>query len=186
MNIQKTQKIEKFVAASNGEVLGSAMLALPVCIQASEIMPLLERHGFAEIDPGKWYPQQNILSLYRDILEGRSNVTDNLVSIGIKSVETMAFPPELTVDTMLDAMATSYATVHRNIQPGEGTWIKKIGDGHFLAIINTPYPDDIFYGYYWGLMKQYTPSTMRFRVALAPDDAEMAGTVYDIQWGANL
>jgi hypothetical protein len=187
MAVAKYQKIEKFVAAPNGEVLGAAMLALPTCIAADEIMPLLQRHGFADIDPGKWYPQQNILSLYRDILEGRSNVTDNLVSIGIKSVETMQFPPEVdNINAMLDAMAYSYPMVHRNTQPGEGTTIVRLGEGHCQIVINTPYPDDVFYGYYWGLMKKYTPSTQRYRVALTNERPDLPGTVYDVQWGANL
>jgi len=65
--IQKMEKIQKFEASPDGEVLGVAMLALPTCIKASEILPLLERHGFANVDPNKWYTQQNIINLYKDI-----------------------------------------------------------------------------------------------------------------------
>ena len=85
MAIQKAQKIAKFSAAPNAEVLGVAMLALPVCLKADEIMPLLKKHGFADIDAEKWYPQQSIVNLYRDIEEGRSNVSESLVAIGINS-----------------------------------------------------------------------------------------------------
>lgn len=186
--VQKVQKIQKFVTAANGEVLGASMLALPACLKANEIMPLLQRHGLAEIDPQKWYPQQGILNLYRDIEEGRSNVSENLVSIGIKSVETMGFPPEVnTMQSMIMAMAGSYDQVHRNIQPGEGTWGRLVGENHAQAILNTPYPDDVFYGYYWGLMKKYTPAGMRFRIAMAENnDPELPGTLYDITWGTNV
>jgi len=187
MAVQKLQKIEKFAASSTGEVLGLSLLALPACLHASQIMPLLERHGFGQIDPNKWYPQQNILMMYKDILEGRSNVSESLVSIGIKSVDTMQFPPEVnTVEAVLEAMATSYQMVHRNLQPGEYTTLVKVAAQHYQMILNMPYPDDIFYGYYWGIMKKYTPKGMQFRVAQAAEKPDMPGTVYDIQWGVNL
>jgi len=183
--IQKAQKIEKFSAAPGAEVLGASLLALPICLKADEIMPLLKKHGFAEIDPEAWYPQQNIVNLYREIEEGLTNLSENLVSIGIKSVETMGFPPEInTMESVIATMAASYSTVHRNLRPEEGTWGKILGEGHAQAIINTPYPKDIFYGYYWGLMKKYTPEGTHFRVAeIENDDPEHAGTVYDIKWG---
>jgi hypothetical protein len=188
VSIQKAQKIEKFSAAPEAEVLGASMLALPVCLKADEIMPLLEKHGFATIEPETWYPQQNIVNLYRDIEEGRTNLSENLVSIGIKSVETMQFPPEInTMESVIETMVASYSMVHRNLQPGEGTWGRFLGDGHARAIINSPYPKDVFYGYFWGLMKKYKPEGARFRVAkVENNDPEYPGTVYDITWGVSI
>ena len=164
------------------------MLALPVCLKADEIMPLLKKHGFADINAEQWYPQQSIVNLYRDIEEGRSNVSESLVAIGIKSVETMQFPPEVnTMQAVIAAMSASYSLVHRNMRPDEGTWGRFLSDGHAQAIINTPYPTDVFYGYYWGLMKKYKPAGANFRVAeVENNDHEYPGTVYDIRWGANI
>jgi hypothetical protein len=188
MAIQRLEKIMPNDPAANGEALGASLLALPACLKANEIMPLLERHGFASIDPQKWYPQQAILAMYRDIEEGRSNVSENLVSIGIKSVETMAFPPEIqAMRDMLNTMASSYSMVHRNMLPGEGTFCKFIDDTHVQTTVNTPYPPDIFYGYYWGLMKKYVPEGMNFRIAEVENtDPEVPGTVYDIRWGKDI
>jgi hypothetical protein len=185
MAVQKFREIQKFDSAAQGEVLGYSLAALPACIKATEIQPLLERHGFANIQPDKWYPQQDIINLYRDIEEGRSNVSENLVSIGIKSVETMQFPPEInTMQSVLQAMISSYDTVHRNALPGEGTWLKALGDQHVQVIVNTPYPTDIFYGYYWGLMSKYVPAGMDFTITPQENhDPEMPGTLYDIVWG---
>jgi hypothetical protein len=184
MAIQQLKKIEKFEISDNGEVLGMAMLALPACLKASEIMPLLERHGFANIDPNKWYSQHDIINMYKDIEEGRSNVSENLVSIGIKSVETMQFPPEVnTMTSMIMAMASSYHMVHRNTLPGEGTQVKFLAENHAHIVINTPYPTDIFYGYYWGLMKKYVPEGMTFRIAPIENPyLDMPGTLYDASW----
>jgi hypothetical protein len=188
MAIQKVVKIEKFVAAPGGEVLGASMAALPVALKSTEIMPLLERHGFAHIDPEKWYPQQSVLNLYKDIDQGRSNVSDNLVAIGIKSVGVMSFPPEInTMEAVLTAMTGSYAPFHRNIWPGEGTWGKFLGQGHAQITVNVPYPDDVFYGYFWGVAKHYTPNGMRFRIAIVENtDIDMPGTIYDVRWGTDL
>jgi hypothetical protein len=183
--IQNVERIQKFETSPNGEVLGVAMLSLPACLKADEIMPLLERHGFAHIDPTKWYSQRDIIEMYKDIEQGRTNVSENLVSIGIKSVETMQFPPEVnTMQSVIMAMAGSYHQVHRNTLPGEGTQVKFLSDNHVHIILNTPYPEDIFYGYYWGLLKKYVPTGMSFRINQAENPyQDTPGIVYDVTWG---
>jgi hypothetical protein len=187
VNIEKQNKIEKFVASPETEVLGASLLALPVCLKADEILPVLAKHGFANIDPDKWYPQQNILQLYRDIVEGRTNVSENMVSIGIKSVDTMPFPQEVnTIEAALQMVISSYTPVHRNIQPGEGGVLMKISDNHYQILLNVPYPDDIFYGYYWGILKKYTPHEMRFRLAMEEPKGGEPGVLFDIRWGTDI
>jgi hypothetical protein len=183
--IQNVARIQKFEISLDGEVLGAAMLGLPACLKADEIMPLLERHGFAQIDPYKWYLQRNIINLYRDIEEGRSNVSENLVSIGIKSIETTQFPPDATtLKSGIMVIVGSYAQVHRNILPGEGTQVKFLSENHVHFIVNTPYPEDVFYGGYWGLLKKYVPQGTSFRIVQAENPyPDMPGIVYDATWG---
>lgn len=190
MDTPKIVKVEKFVAAPNGEVLGISMLSLPVCIGADEIMPIFERHGIAQIDPDRWYSQQIILNVYKDIVEGRTNVSDNLVSIGVKSTETMALPPEInSVEAVLGTLSGSYSIYHRNTWPGEGTEVRYLGEGHAQSILNVPYPNDIFYGYYWGLMRRYVPKGMKFRITYLDSKdvpSDISGTVCDFRWGHDL
>lgn len=187
MSIQKDPTIKKLIASPEAQVLGASMLSLPTCLAAEEIVPVLERHGFGNIDPNGWYPQQNVLKIYDDILEKRTNVSENLVSIGIKSVETMTFPPEInTIEAILTAMATSYGMFHRNIPSYEGTTLFKIGEDHYQMVLNSPYPDDIFYGYYWGVMNKHTPKDIKFRVAMGEPREDTPGSVFEIQWGTTI
>jgi hypothetical protein len=187
MATQPVISVKKFTAAPGAEVLGAAMLSLPQCLNADEIMPLFAKRGIAEVDAQKWYPQQVILDIYKDIVEGRSNVSENLVSIGVKSADTMLFPPEInSVETVVSALAGSYTAFHRNVWPDEGTIVRFLGEGHAQAILNIPYPDDIFYGYFWALLKKYTPKGKKFRLSYVDPIPELPGTVCDFRWGMDV
>lgn len=86
----------KYISSSpNAELLGAALLALVQNINAEEIKPLLARHGLDNIDLMQWYSEQKVLDLLKAIEEGTANVTENLVAIGMKAIETIPFPPEI-------------------------------------------------------------------------------------------
>ena len=187
MAVEKFVAVQKFVAAPGAEVLGTSMLALPQCLKADEIMPLFAHHGISAIDPDKWYPQQIILNVYKDIVEGRSNVSENLVAIGVKSSDTMQFPPTVnSAEAAISMLASTYPLFHRHIWPGEGTAVRLLAEGHAQAILNIPYPDDVFYGYFWALLKKYTPQQMKFKLTYGSPLPDTPGTVCDFRWGTTI
>src|SRR5690348_13267829 len=103
------------------EVLGQMTLPNIQNINRDEIEPLIKKHGLEDLRPDRLYRLQTILDFYRDIAEGKSNVTENLVAIGMKGAEVGPLPPEInSLDAWLNMLPFFVPTVQRNIAEGEG------------------------------------------------------------------
>lgn len=180
---------QKLVASRPDSLtLGQLALGNIQNIVRDEIEPLLKKYGLEDIQPDQWYPVQNILDLYREISEGNTNVTQNLVAIGKKGAEVGPLPPEInSLDAWLDILPFYYPQVIRNMVDGEGFKVHRIGEHHVHIIDNTPYPEDLMYGYFWGLVARLKPRQNIFVVCVVdnPHPTEEPGTVFEVKWSAS-
>jgi len=179
-------KAVPFVAgAPNAEVIGQTVMAFAENFQADEIAPLLPKHGFATIDPDKWYLHQQWMDVLKE-LSTLPNATSNFVAFGRSVVEKAILPPEM--DSIPKALNALHAIHHlnlRNVPEEEGYRIKVLGDTHYLVYHNTPNPDDGIYGFIWGMCARFKKPDEIFSVHVVenPNPDEEPGTIFDVTWG---
>ena len=184
--ITKRYAAQEYVASSpDAEILGAVLLSFVQNVKADELMPFLKKYGLDEMDPNKWYPQQLILDFYKGMADNTINMSENMVAIGIKSVETVPQNPD--AKTLEQAILTSNATnkvILRNVPEDEGFAIAESRPGYLLVIDNTPYPADAMYGYFWGLARRYKTPGGGFRVVRVdnPKPDQFPGRAFEITW----
>ncbi|MBE2269696.1 MAG: hypothetical protein IAE80_15780 [Anaerolinea sp.] len=175
-----------YVAGSpDALVVGQIVQAFVDNLESSVIAPLLPKHGFASIDPDRWYPHQN----WMDVLHDLSKLPDHssaFVAFGKQAVANAVMPPE--IDTIPKALNSLHAIHHlnlRNIPEDEGYVVKRISEQHYHVYQNTPNPDDAIYGFIWGMVARFRKPGEPFTVEIIPNPnpEEIPGTLYDVQWG---
>jgi len=175
--------MKKLIAqSSKSEISGNLVLAFTQSIKREEIQPILELYNLEPTDPDAWYPQQDLLNVFRDIQSGKSNVTENLVAIGIKGAETATYPPEInSIETALGALPIIHELNHRNIPNIAHEYkVKVVGDHHIQVTNSSPYPNDTLYGFIWGIVKQFKPADGTFEIRIV--DAKEEDAIYNIKW----
>lgn len=149
--------VELYQAASpEVEASGASILSVTQGM-ASNLKPLLAKHGLDDIKPDEWYPQQQWLDFFRDLAGSQGSMVD-LVSIGMKIPETANFPPEIdSVESALRMLNGAYHMNNRN-DPVENRWeYKKVNENEYLITCRTPVPRDFEYGVVFGLVKRFCP-----------------------------
>lgn len=176
-----------FVAGSpQAEVVGQTMLSFADNLEAEVIKPILESHGFSEIEAEKWYPHQtwmDILKEMQDTLGGGSSMA--FVAFGKQVVRNAILPPEMkTIPDALNALHAIHHANLRNIPEDEGYSLEVVDDNHYIVYHNTPNPDDAIYGFLWGLAARFKQPHEKFSVKQienpAPDKARSA---FEVKWG---
>ncbi len=147
----------------NVEIIGRNVLGFIKSANRDNILPILEKHDLAEIDPEKWYPLQNFLDVLSDLSEQGDAMFD-FVSIGIKNAETVVFPPEfegLSFDETLALTSEMSKTLHRNGDAGYIT-VEKVSEKRVKYTLKMPYPDDYVYGELYGMARRFLPPGTHF------------------------
>lgn len=155
----------------DSEVYGAAMLAFVISINYTNFHTILEKYDVVHIEPEKWYPQQLWLDIFSDI-SSQPGASANLVSIGMKIVDTAPMPPEVQAlpfkDIMLGFNQGSYLANNRGKDIG-GIETQILSDQHILMIDKTPYPDDFVYGAYYAMARRFLPKGTKFTVKYEDD-----------------
>lgn len=153
-----------------------------------EYEAVLNEYGVEKIEPEGWYPRQIYLDIFKR-LSTKPNASTNMVSAGVRIIETIQLPPELQVNSMLEALEllnTVYQLDQRNVPADDiGYKITQEGPKHLRVIDYSPYPHDVNYGYIYGLVKRFSPKGIRpiiERNFLDANDPNGDGAVYDITW----
>jgi hypothetical protein len=172
------------------EVVGRSILGFVQCTQYDEIAPYLEKYGFAHVDPKSWYPMQTWLDVLTDIAAARTGMETmfDFVSIGMKLAEVVPLPAEYDKlpfnEALLATGAKGYQLNHRG-NAGEQS-VMLAGDKHIQVRIRCPYPDDMFYGFYYGLARRFMPRGSNFTVSYEDStrrhDQGGEVTVLNITW----
>ena len=178
---------QQFIASSpDQEVIGQIALGNTQNIRRDEIEPLLKKYGLQNIDPKHWYSHQKILDMYREIASGQTNVSENLVAIGMAGAKITPLPPEAnTLVAVIEFHTQFYQYIIRPVVEGEGVFVKRIDEQHYQIRLNSPYPNDLLYGYFWGLTNRFIPPSTVFSVHWTDNlnHATEPGVIIDVKWG---
>lgn len=186
-----SQTLSKYVAqvgiasSPNVQIVGSVLQALVQNAKVEELRPLLRKYGLETIELDKWYPQQLVLDFHMAVANSEVNAGENLVAIGMKAVDTMPFPETAkTIEDGVNVVDAMTRQIYRNLPDGEGLSIAARRPGYLLVIDNTPYPEDIIYGYLWALAKRFRPSGADFKVRVVEntDPETYPGKAFEITW----
>jgi hypothetical protein len=175
--------MRKLIApAPNAEVFGESVLGYVNCLQVDEIFPILSRHGLEKVDPQSWYPMQNLLDVLKEIQDEPQNVSESLVSIGMKILEIATVPPTInSIPSVLESFSVLYRMHHRNVT--DNGWLyESLGLNHIQITHTSAYPADVAYGLIWGGVKRFRPANAQFSVKRISIDEIEGNEVYEVTW----
>ena len=170
------------------EYLGQVLIDFENAAGAGKrIQHYFQKHGLDDVSPSEWYPAQMFLDVLSDMTEHDDAQMMDLVSIGLKQVETAVMPPEFARLPLLDilgSMDVAYRLNNRGTDIGE-IQCEVVDDHYVKMIFRVPQPDDIWYGVTYGYMRRFAPRDTYFTVEY--DEAERRDfgsetTVIHINW----
>lgn len=139
------------VFGPDAEVYGPAMLAFAQSINFGNFQDLLHQHGLAEVRD-EWYPQQMWLDVFNQV-----GSMEDLVSIGMKIIDTAVMPPqllEMPFEEFMQHFDENYRANNRGQDIG-GIECIVAGENHIIMVDKTPYPDEFVYGAYYSLARRF-------------------------------
>lgn len=149
----------QFVALNpQAKVLGVSMLPI-VEAMGPDVLPFLETHGFASIDPDAWYPLQDLLDVFRDLDEANFD----FVAVGMRIPDDARFPDHInSIETALAAIDEAYHMNHQN--EGGGWEMRVLAPNEIACISSSPYPSNMEYGIVYSLTRRFRPTGAKFTV----------------------
>lgn len=174
-----TYQAKLYQASSpNAEYMGGLVMAFAHNLRADAIQPILAKHGFENIDPTAWYPQQQVLNVFRDI-ESRFSF-EELVAIGMGTAELNPLPPQVnSIEMVVVAADAIYKSGCRNADPAEGMMVNKVGARHYEITYNIPLPPFAIYGVLYGLIRRVKSKNDDPRIHLTRRETP---AVMEVKW----
>jgi hypothetical protein len=169
------------------ELQGNSVQAFLTSLTHENYRHILEKHGLDQVDAQSWYRLQDVLNVLSEIADQSGGMMD-LVGIGMAAAEVSLIPPEaaeMPVSQFFKAYEQLYPTRFRNGDPG---WVSTeiVNERHVIVTSYVPFPDDLWYGLYYGLAKRLSPPGARFVVKYDSERPrrEQGGdsTVFHIIW----
>lgn len=173
---------------TNGaEVLGQSASAIFNNMRREEVLESLEKHGVANLKPDEWYPVDKFVDAMADWYNN-PNTTINLVSVGMAIIENAPMPSEVADMSPLEQLSLIsmiHDQSHRNGDAGKYVMVQ-VSDNHVKITSNTPYPDDMIYGYIYGICRRFlAPKGYRFMLRYDDVITQHDGhdcTVFHVTW----
>ncbi len=175
--------------APGAEVLGQAASAIFNHMLGDEVMDSLRKHGVDQLKPDEWYPVDKFIEVFADWFKNPENTSNQLVSVGMAIIHNAVLPPEMESAPLIDKLillGKLHDINHRGSgDPGRYV-IEQLGEKHLKYTTNTPYPDDMIYGYIYGVAKRFLPRGTHFTVSYDPDVPRQheggTHTVFHLRW----
>lgn len=172
------------------EVRGTVLSVLVENVRSDETLPLLEKYGFLQTDPQEWYPLQNWLNIFNEIVRQNGD-TSSFIAMGTATVNRAELPEGMAIPTLsqiLEGWNDFYQFSHQNgyLPPIETV---KLDSHHYQLVFSKDhiYPCDLAYGMVWGYCKEYlppkTPFTVKYDDYLNPRNSDAEEIIIDIKWG---
>jgi len=127
-----------------------------------------------------------VLNIYKEQIDIGLNTVENMVAIGMKTVDTLPFPPEVnTIPKAAEALAKMIQSAVRNAPEGCGYSSQVLSERHLIVLVNMPYPDEAAFGYLWAVANRFKPPYNLFSVRIVPNPFpdKHPGTAFQIKWG---
>jgi hypothetical protein len=176
--------MDRYICDPALELNGHSAAALIRSINRDNYMAVLKAHGLDHIESEQWYSMQAILDVLAEIGEQTSGIMD-LVSIGMAAGDgsilpaaVLALPPQ----KLLETYAAVFPSRHRGGDPG---WITvEHPDAATTRISsNTVYPDDLFYGLMYGLLRRVAKPNDEFVLHYGDQrDRGAPATIIVVEW----
>lgn len=182
--------MRKLTCPPGTETLGTILSGFADNIQAVETRPIMEKYGFGNIDPFKWYPVKMLLDALNELAKN-SNTMPNFVAIGMFIGENVPIPPEMENPTLEDVLMIwddLYQGLHRGGDVGS-IKIEKVSDTYFKTRQAGLYPDDMSYGVLYAYGRRFLPPGTHFTVFYDPEvpprdhGGDGDATYINIRWG---
>ena len=156
--------IDRFTAFDpNCEVGGFIIASYIESMWADDLVPLIREHGYEQARPDEWYNQQKWLNFLTEVYR-LPDGPNRMVSVGMKSGQSMPFPPEMTdFEAVMESIPLSMDMTHRNGAWGTVT-CERVATGHLRMTNHTSYSDESVYGAYYAFAKRFLPKGTDFTV----------------------
>jgi hypothetical protein len=143
-----------------GEILGACLQSTVLALGGSQVVlqQMMKVHGLTAIDPDKWYNLNMALSMFQTVGQQVGEAT--LQTIGIKMLDTAAWPPEVTdVRSMLLSMDAAYKLNFRG--PKIGDCVVTFDDDHSATMVLTSVtPCPLARGVVQAGIKRFAPNAL--------------------------
>jgi hypothetical protein len=169
------------------QILGSVIVDFQQAIDSDEFLPILRKHGLDIVAPDRWYAAQ----LWVDVLNEISTTPGammNFVSIGMRQMELVNWPPEFARMSLLEVMQSLdevYQQYYRGTDAGS-IRAEAVSPRHIKVTVRSFEPDDLWYGNLYQLCRQFAPLGSHFTLDYDPDEPrhEDGGdrTVFHMTW----
>jgi hypothetical protein len=179
--------LTQFTAIEDGtEVNGETVLAIvDGAVMKDKVHKMLEKHGISSPEPGRWYAQQALLDVFREIAE---NIGPRMLhAIGSRIPDNAKFPSGIaSVEEALEAIDIAFHMNHRNGDFGRYK-LQTVEEHHCQMICSTPYPCDFDRGIIQSMAMRHLPRTS---ILVYVEHAHNSGCrkngdakcVYDVTW----
>lgn len=181
--------MERYTCDPKLEVMGFVPLGFFGNLQEDTIRPILNDLGLniTQFQPDAWYPFQLVLDIL-DRFQQYGDTMFNYVAFGMRVAETAYLPPELSSEDFAQFLLNFeklYPQRYRNGNPGY-VHVQRLAERQIRLMFDVPYPDDTFYGLFYGYCLRLLPQGTPFSVAYDPDslrkDAGGQETTLLIEW----
>ena len=163
------------------------LLNMKNAINSERFADLFEKAGLGDKQPDEWIPFQTFLDILNE-LDAQGGAMLDFVAIGMNAISQAIFPPEFTAmpfETQIANLGLQYPYFNRGTNYG---YIKDnlVKEGHMQYHILTPFPDDWWYGIFYGGAKRFLPAHLRFKVYYDKEKSrfEHGGdeTIIHVEW----
>lgn len=149
-------------------------------LKGSKLDHLVGVYQLDKLDPNTFYPQQTVCDMQKQMSVDMGLFSGELVTIGIKSIDTIGFPPEVkTVEQAMDMLHQIYQMIHKNVPPEEGWIFKAVSENELKIFFNSPYEPFAAYGYIYGIANKFKPANKSATVHM---EEENDLTVYRVEF----
>jgi hypothetical protein len=178
-----------FSALSDDHQLrGALIIGYKTALNSEEFASFFEAHGLQVVDADRWYPAQQVLDVFNDMMEASHGFLD-FVSIGIAAVPNMRFPPTVDLhspESVLAALPTIPDMMVRSSRPGYAA-VEPVSAQCYRIKVRSTMPDDIIYGTLYALAKGFVADPTTIVLSYPPDakrrDYGDEYTNYELRWG---
>ncbi|MBN1679898.1 MAG: hypothetical protein JW966_06370 [Anaerolineae bacterium] len=164
--------MERYTCDPNLEVIGFVPLGFFGTLQEDTMRPILSNLGlnFSQFQPDTWYPLQLILDILYEFQQ-HDDTMYNYVAFGMRVAETINVPSEPSSETFAEFLVgfeKLYPERYRNGDPGY-VHVQRLAERKIKLTFDVPYPDDTFYGLFYGYCRRFLPQGTSFSVLYDPD-----------------
>ncbi len=152
------------------ELLGSVLITYRASVNFDSYSDLFERLGLGSVEVDQWYSGQVVIDLINAIADRDSAMMD-FVSIGTAMGMYSPAPEEANginaLENAIIGLGPGYQAMTRGTNVG---WFRGevVAPQHIKVDFYVPWPDDLEYGFVYGLAKRFLPPRTKFTVEYDP------------------